>query len=210
VGAYAGAKGRQHGFLLSGGDYTNIDDPNGQFTEPRGINDGEEIVGSYDDNVGRHGFLRSGQQYRTLDDPNAVGLTQVCGINDFGQIVGQYDDLNGTHAFLAIPIDRNSAYSSTAASVSLAPALQTASATDFAPLASSLLNAGQPSVQASPPLGLATLPASRPSPTVVLPTARSTAALSARAADAVFAGSHAETHDDAALLLSSSSNLEAM
>src|SRR5207302_1479641 len=89
---------------------------------------------------------------------------------------------------------------SATASVSTAPGIiQTASATNLAPLASGLLNTGQPSVPASPLLGLATPPAPRASPTVVLPTAGTTAAVPAGAADAVFAAAgQAATDEDAA------------
>jgi hypothetical protein len=50
-----------HGFLLSGGQYTTLDDPNaGTFpgTQPFGINDRGQIVGNYyDANSVSHGFL---------------------------------------------------------------------------------------------------------------------------------------------------------
>jgi sugar lactone lactonase YvrE len=86
------------------------------------------------------------------------------------------------------------------ASVSAAPALKSASTTDLAPLASSLLDTGQQSLPGRSLSGLAAPFASGPSPTVLLPTAGTPAAVPARAADAVFAASHAATNDDAAWL----------
>jgi probable HAF family extracellular repeat protein len=76
VGNYGDASG-QHGFLLSGGQYTTLDDPNavtqpGLGTFAFGINARGQIVGQYfDANFARHGFLLSGGQYTTLDVPNA-------------------------------------------------------------------------------------------------------------------------------------------
>jgi probable HAF family extracellular repeat protein len=111
VGFYTDADNVNHGFLLSGGQYTTLDDPNagagasqGSFAE--GINDRGQIVGVYidADNV-NHGFLLSGGQYTTLDDPSAAAGafqgTFAEGINDRGQIVGGYTDAsNVNHGFL--------------------------------------------------------------------------------------------------------------
>ena len=47
VGAYADAVGMQHGFLLSGGQFTTLDMPGAVSTGASGINPGGEIVGSY-------------------------------------------------------------------------------------------------------------------------------------------------------------------
>src|SRR5262249_53253906 len=77
VGQYSDASNVSHGFLLSGGQYTTIDDPSagtgaGQGTDAGGINASGRIVGTYTDaNNVNHGFLLSGGQYTTLDDPNA-------------------------------------------------------------------------------------------------------------------------------------------
>jgi probable HAF family extracellular repeat protein len=181
AGEYLDANNNQHGFLRSrDGQYTTLDDPNGVYgTWATGINDRGQITGWYSDaNLNIHGFLLSDGHYTTLDDPNGVNTTFAFGINDLGEIVGQYSDATGTHGFLATP-DAGS---------------------NFAPLASSLLNTRQSPLPASPLLGLATMPAPRPIPTEVFPTARTTAALPAAAADAVFVASHAATHDDTALL----------
>jgi uncharacterized membrane protein len=104
VGAYYDARSTEHGFLLSGGKYTTINEPNagplGTFTT--GINARGDIVGSYNDRKGnQHGFLLSSGKYTTIDDPHAVGLTSAQGIDAQGQIVGQYFDASSVrHGFL--------------------------------------------------------------------------------------------------------------
>jgi probable HAF family extracellular repeat protein len=175
VGWYQDANGGQHGFLLSrDGHYTTLDDPSAVYgTSASGINDRGQIVGDYYDVNGvQHGFLLSDGQYTTLDDPNAVyGTTLALGINDSGKIVGNYSDANGIqHGFLAIKAD-DALSAGTAPGISSASALPTAPAMDFAPLASSLFNTGQPAVSARSFLALATPSAPRPSPTVVSPAA---------------------------------------
>ena len=103
VGWYADAKFNFHGFLLSGGRYTNIDVPGAPGTFAAGINDRGQIVGSYLDahGFGVHGFLLSGGQYTTLDDPAASEGTEPRGINNEGEIVGGYLDADcNEHAFL--------------------------------------------------------------------------------------------------------------
>src|SRR5262249_60421683 len=78
VGDYQNASA--HGFLLSGGVYTPLDDPSATTGTPtgtlaRGINNFGQIVGIYFDASGAHGFLRSGGNYITSDDPSATGGT---------------------------------------------------------------------------------------------------------------------------------------
>jgi probable HAF family extracellular repeat protein len=82
--------GGTHGFLLSGGTYTTLDDPLGADTVASGINSLGQIVGHYSNASGNHGFLLTVGQYVTLDDPLATGSTNAHGINDAGQIVGDY------------------------------------------------------------------------------------------------------------------------
>jgi hypothetical protein len=101
----------QHGFLLSGGQFRTIDEPNagtgfGQGTHAFGINARGQISGFYiDANTVLHGFLLSGGQYTTLDDPNAgTGFGQgtlADHLNARGQIVGDYVDAsNVLHGFV--------------------------------------------------------------------------------------------------------------
>jgi hypothetical protein len=104
VGIYWDANFTFHGFLLSGGQYTPIDDSlagSGAFqgTIPFSINASGKIVGVYIDSAGiNHGFLLSGGQFSTIDDLLGVGAqggTQPSQINDLGQIVGGYFDAAG-------------------------------------------------------------------------------------------------------------------
>jgi probable HAF family extracellular repeat protein len=104
VGDYADANGGNHGFLLGGGHYTTLDDPNAinsPGTLAHGINDRGQIVGQYvDANSLTHGFLLSGGQYTNLDDPSGR-VTAAYGINSRGDIVGFYDDASANeHGFL--------------------------------------------------------------------------------------------------------------
>jgi len=59
TGWYVDAEGATHGFLLSHGQYTTLDDPAGMgSTFADGINDRGQIVGFYFDSTGlAHGFL---------------------------------------------------------------------------------------------------------------------------------------------------------
>jgi uncharacterized membrane protein len=99
-----------HGFLRdTGGNFTTIDDPNmatnssgNRGTQPSGINNLGQIVGSYTDAAGFHGFIRSPTGvFTTIDDPNAnPGTTNVNGINNLGMIVGTFNDSSGLHSFI--------------------------------------------------------------------------------------------------------------
>jgi probable HAF family extracellular repeat protein len=107
VGGYVDAVGVSHAYLLSGGHYTTIDDPNmgtgpGSFSQATGINASGTIVGGYTDTTGaEHGFLLSGGRYTDIDDPSGVGRTLAFGINAPDQVVGAYADASGTvHGFL--------------------------------------------------------------------------------------------------------------
>lgn len=106
VGKYFNGSGA-HIFIYSGGTYTTLNDPYGAGgslgTNVLGINDSDQIVGSYLDSGGvRHGFLYNNGSYTTLDDPLAGAIgTEANGINDAGQIVGEYWDSNNVlHGFL--------------------------------------------------------------------------------------------------------------
>jgi probable HAF family extracellular repeat protein len=104
VGYYINAGGN-HGFLLSGGTYTSLDDPLATSgTNAFGINTAGQIVGSYSTSSDIHGFIYDGNSYTTLDDPSAFNLTVASGINGAGQIVGYYNDNSlNTHGFLFTP-----------------------------------------------------------------------------------------------------------
>src|SRR5947209_1476717 len=82
VGAYANVTG-VHGFLLSGGIYTTLDDPLATGgTAAFGINDMGQIVGYYQNATGQHGFLYSGGLFTTIDDPVVNSHTFAFGINN--------------------------------------------------------------------------------------------------------------------------------
>jgi uncharacterized membrane protein len=91
-----------HGFLLSGGVATKIDDPDAAgFTVVYDINDGGQLAGAYD--IVTHGYFKdTNGNFTTIDHPLALRVTgEPIGINNLGQIVGAYttpDEL--FHGFL--------------------------------------------------------------------------------------------------------------
>jgi uncharacterized membrane protein len=97
------------GFLYKGGHYSALQFPGGSNTQPFGVNDRDQIVGSYLDSNGvMHGFLLSTPlthaKWQSIDDPNGVGSTVVNGINDATDLVGFYTDTaNNTDGMLATP-----------------------------------------------------------------------------------------------------------
>jgi probable HAF family extracellular repeat protein len=105
--SFDGVTQRTHGFLLSGGVYTILDDPlaANHRTFATGINDAGQIVGYYMDAGNHaHGFLFSGGTYTTLDDRHGINGTFVQDINNAGQIVGYYVDAdNVDHGFVGQP-----------------------------------------------------------------------------------------------------------
>jgi probable HAF family extracellular repeat protein len=110
VGWYFDSNGNIHGFLLSRGQYTTLDDPSAvNGTVPQGINDRGQIVGwHHDTSEAPHGFNLSGGQYTTLDEPNATRGTLPSGINNRGAIVGEYVVANSNpnpQGFLATPVN---------------------------------------------------------------------------------------------------------
>jgi probable HAF family extracellular repeat protein len=99
VGGYdAGSIGTVHGFLLSGGTYTTLDDPGTDQTQLSRINNAGEIAGFYF-TPGIQGFQYINGSYFPIDDPLATA-TLAEGINDQGQIVGRYlDNDDVSHGF---------------------------------------------------------------------------------------------------------------
>jgi hypothetical protein len=95
-----------HGFVWRDGDFETIDVPGAAATFVLGINNREQMVGSYIDADGAyHGFLRDrrGRVTTLPDAPGAeptAGGTQPTSINERGQIVGlAYDAQGGSRAF---------------------------------------------------------------------------------------------------------------
>jgi probable HAF family extracellular repeat protein len=87
------------GFLYDHGAFTTLHHPDAtQGTLALGINDAMQVVGRYDDSLGRsHGFVYDHGVYTTLDRPGNLD-TELNGINDTGHIVGASDF--GAHGFL--------------------------------------------------------------------------------------------------------------
>jgi probable HAF family extracellular repeat protein len=105
VGGYQLGDGSRHGFLLSGGVFSTVDDPSATSgSENVGINNSGQIVGAYDLNSlegentfeGVHGFLYTASTFINIDFP-ATGVTNTTAnrINDSGAIVGVYRIMDG-------------------------------------------------------------------------------------------------------------------
>jgi hypothetical protein len=103
--------GATHSWLrLPTGQLITFQFPGGSDTEAFGINDHNEIVGSYTDGAGvDHGFTLTAptgpvSHWQSIDDPNGVGSTVVNGLNDAGDLVGFYTDAAGNvDGLLATP-----------------------------------------------------------------------------------------------------------
>lgn len=94
--------GGWHGFLDSAGTFTSLTAPGslGFSTDPNGINDSGEIVGSFENSpFGSHGFLYHKGAFTEIDAPGAVS-TQMLGINDSGQAFGEETGISGSNYFL--------------------------------------------------------------------------------------------------------------
>ena len=102
VASAADASSRSHGFLLSGGNTTEIDVPSSFNVQAFGINNAGQIVGAFTRTLtsSNLGFLLSQGTYTTIQFPGALS-TEAQGINDAGEIVGRYTDTNNIeHGFL--------------------------------------------------------------------------------------------------------------
>jgi len=77
VGYYTDTLGKQHGFLLSEGNFTSIDYPGAIATDARGISPDGEIVGSYPNAPGgpanMHGYLLSRGTFTEVQFPGYLG-----------------------------------------------------------------------------------------------------------------------------------------
>ena len=118
VGSYADANGNVHGFLRRGETYTSIDFPGAVYTASTGINDADEIVGSYcptnqclqTGGEGLQGFILKNGVYTTFAISGEYA-TALASINNKGVLMGNYYDAdvnaantaNHVHTFLATP-----------------------------------------------------------------------------------------------------------
>jgi uncharacterized membrane protein len=91
VGDYVDSTGK-HGYLLSGGTFTNISFPLAPWTQAYAINAGGDIVGNYSltDLADLHGYLLHDGNFTSFDFPDA-GRTSARGIDTAGNIVGWYE-----------------------------------------------------------------------------------------------------------------------
>jgi hypothetical protein len=79
------------GFYLRNDSFRKINFPGAVLTDPFGLNNVGEIVGTYTDGPGTcHGFSLVGGTYTGIDFPGS-DCTAVYGVNDSGEIVGLYD-----------------------------------------------------------------------------------------------------------------------
>jgi uncharacterized membrane protein len=107
VGAYVDASGKQHGFLLDGGNYTTIDYSGAISTGARGINNNGDIVGVHIDAMGlpgggNRGFLLRQGSFSDVNYPGHLNTIPVK-VKDGGQIVGCYhenDTMASMHGFV--------------------------------------------------------------------------------------------------------------
>ena len=99
VGYYRSTDGAEHGFLLQGGNVTNVDDPNGVKTYCNNLNSNGTIVGNYYDSSNVvHSFEYQGGQFTEVGPAGFPSIAQ--GINDQGEFVGGYVSNGVTHGYL--------------------------------------------------------------------------------------------------------------
>lgn len=104
VGYFNDINSAVHGYILSGGAFTQYDVPGSAGTQIQGINDDGSMVGRYDFPLvgiaNAHGFILSGGSLTTFDVPGSAS-TSAKGINLAGDVVGRTIDAAGVgHGFL--------------------------------------------------------------------------------------------------------------
>jgi hypothetical protein len=104
--------GTTDGFVMNHFQHWFVDlaVPGASSTMALGVNDSEEVVGTYTDGTGSsatmYGFTWTPEGgFTTVDDPDGIGTTTINGVNDQGDLVGFYttDGGNVTDGFLATP-----------------------------------------------------------------------------------------------------------
>jgi hypothetical protein len=111
VAGFYTAGGTTDGFVMNHRQhwFTDLAVPGASATMALGVNNNEEVVGTYTVGTGSsatmHGFTWSPESgFTTIDDPHGIGTTTINGVNDRGDLVGFYVDANGnTDGFLATP-----------------------------------------------------------------------------------------------------------
>jgi probable HAF family extracellular repeat protein len=108
AGFFTNAKGAVDTFLKwRNGKVVTLAVPGASATQAFGINDDNEVVGTYTtgtgDNAVTHGFTWANGKWLTVNYPKASATT-VNGVNNEGDIVGFYTDAAGnTDGFLGLP-----------------------------------------------------------------------------------------------------------
>jgi YVTN family beta-propeller protein len=92
VGRYFSSDGKQHGFILRGGQYAPVDVPTAtNSTDVAWVNDRGEIVGTFGDAHGAHAYALSKGKFTTIDYPGADPANTATlgfGISNAGDVVG--------------------------------------------------------------------------------------------------------------------------
>lgn len=92
VGTYVDQNFKNHGFLLTAGQYSSIDPPGSLFTEARGINEDGDIVGDFVASDGNlHGFFLGPDGFKDISVPGHLNTIPVK-ISSEGVIVGCFHD----------------------------------------------------------------------------------------------------------------------
>jgi hypothetical protein len=101
AGFATNSAGNTEAFLLrSDGKLYRLNFPGASATQAFGLNDGDEVVGSYTVGTGStattDGFVWApGFGFQTVNDPNGIGSTLINGVNNRGTLVGFYTDASG-------------------------------------------------------------------------------------------------------------------
>jgi hypothetical protein len=76
------------GFILQDGKLTQLQHPGSSFTQALGVNNSDDVVGSFVDGNGvTHGFVYDHGNWQTVDGPDATS-TVINGINNHDALVG--------------------------------------------------------------------------------------------------------------------------
>ena len=90
-----------HGFLLSDGDFTEIDFPASTRTGTNAINSRGDIAGRYVADGVSHAFLLSGGLFSTIDYPGAT-FTSADAMNQRGDLLGRYTKDGVNHGYVLV------------------------------------------------------------------------------------------------------------